>query len=118
MTQKTLARFPDTPEFRSIGTAGRLRYWHPYELKWVMRPIAHRYPKTYEKIGNVLLKKGFDVSNPATEIPPAQTYRMWLAIMAAMPPHVIPNDRGEPDQTPWAEIDWERFTESLRIGQL
>ena len=114
MAAKTLARFPDTPENRDIGTAGRVKYWHPYELKSVMREVAHRYPKTYEKIGNLLLKQGFDVSGSAQKHSAADVYRIWLVIMAAMPPHVIPNNRGEPDQTPWAEINWQQFTEELR----
>ena len=114
MAAKTLARFPDTPENRDIGTAGRIKYWHPYELKSVMREVAHRYPKTYEKLGNLLLQQGFDVSDSAKWHEASEVYRIWLVIMAAMPPHVIPNDRGEPDQTPWGEINWEQFTENLR----
>ena len=114
MTAKTLARWPDTDVNRSLGIVGRVKYWHPYELKSVMRKVAHRYPKTYEKVGNLMLKQGFDVSEASAQFEPFEVYLMWIAIMAAMPPHVIPADRGELDQTPWCEIDWSGFVKSLR----
>ena len=74
-----------------------------------MREIAARYPVTYRRVGDAVAARGLDfVGEPS----PSETRRIMLAIIAAMPPHVIPyGSMG--DNTPWGLIDWELFLSSL-----
>ena len=75
-----------------------------------MREIASRYPITYKKVGKKIEGLGYDLS---VEPDPHQVETMMLAILAAMPPHVIPyGSMG--DNTPWGEIDWRPFVADLR----
>lgn len=67
-----------------------------------MREIAARYPITYRKVGDLIAARGFDLTE---EPPPAVSYEIMVAIIAAMPPHVIPyGSMG--DDTPWGENNW------------
>jgi len=97
-----LRYFPDTPVNRSIGIVGKLMYWHPYALRHPMREVAARYPVTYKKVGETIEALGFDL---AVEPSKSDCCRMMLAIIAAMPPHVIPYGSMGCD-TPWSLIDW------------
>ena len=77
-------------------------YWHPFALRRPMREIAARYPVTYRKVGEVIAARGFNLTKATT---PADTYEIMVAILAAMPPHVIPyGPMG--DDTPWGENNW------------
>jgi|TARA_R100000479_G_scaffold32775_1_gene13296 hypothetical protein len=74
-----------------------------------MREIASRYPITYKKVGNTIEALGFDLT---VEPSKHDCYRMMLAILAAMPPHVIPyGSMG--DDTPWALTDWTSLLADL-----
>ena len=76
-----------------------------------MREIAARYPVTYERVGRIVQARGFDCSIHAGRSEPR---RVMLAILAAMPPHVIPyGSMG--DHTPWGSIDWEPFLDDLDL---
>ena len=67
-----------------------------------MREIAARYPVTYRRVGDVIAARGFDLTNEST---PADAYEIMVAILATMPPHVIPyGPMG--DDTPWGENNW------------
>ena len=74
-----------------------------------MREIAARYPVTYRRVGDAVAARGLNfVGEPS----PPETRRIMLAIIAAMPPHVIPyGSMG--DNTTWGLIDWELFLSSL-----
>jgi len=110
---KGLRYFPDTPVNQSIGIVGKLMYWHPYALRHVMREVASRYPITYHKVGESLAAKDFDLHVEGSE---AETYQMMVAILALMPPHVIPfGPMG--DNTPWGEIDWTSLLSDLQSKQ-
>tara|TARA_B100001094_G_scaffold117303_1_gene113148 strand:- start:176 stop:748 length:573 start_codon:yes stop_codon:yes gene_type:complete len=74
-----------------------------------MREIAARYPVTYRRVGEKIEALGFDLSVEST---PKETYRMMTAILAAMPPHVVPYGSMGDDKT-WAEIDWCEFMSDL-----
>ena len=74
-----------------------------------MREIAARYPITYRRVGEKLEALGFDLS---AEFTPETTYRMMVAILAAMPPRVVPFGSMGCDKT-WAETDWSSFLEGL-----
>jgi hypothetical protein len=75
-----------------------------------MREIAARYPITYKKVGKTISALGFDTT---AEPEPEVTFRMMLAILASMPPHVIPyGSMG--DDTPWAETDWSSLFDQLQ----
>ena len=75
-----------------------------------MREIASRYPVTYKKVGKKVEALGYDLT---VEPKPYEIETMMLAILAAMPPHVIPyGSMG--DNTPWGEIDWRPFIADLR----
>ena len=74
-----------------------------------MREIASRYPITYRKVGKKVEALGYDLT---AEPKPHEIETMMLAILAAMPPHVIPyGSMG--DNTPWGEIDWREFIADL-----
>lgn len=74
-----------------------------------MREIASRYPTTYKKVGEKIEALGYDLS---IEPPPHHTLTMMYAILAAMPPHVIPyGSMG--DHRAWGEIDWREFIADL-----
>tara|TARA_Y100000004_G_C8878128_1_gene396398 strand:+ start:735 stop:1022 length:288 start_codon:yes stop_codon:yes gene_type:complete len=86
----------------STGLVGKFKYWHPFALRYPMREIAARYPITYKKVGETIEALGFDLT---VEPSKAECSRMMLAIIAAMPPHIIPyGSMG--DDRPWALIDW------------
>ena len=87
-----------------------MSYWHPWALRRPMREIASRYPITYKKVGKKIEALGYDLS---VEPDPHHVETMMVAILAAMPPHVIPyGSMG--DDTPWGEIDWRPFVADLR----
>ena len=75
-----------------------------------MREIAARYPITYRRVGEKIEALGYDLS---TEPAPHDTSTMMLAILAAMPPHVIPYGSMGDNRT-WGEIDWREFIADLR----
>lgn len=75
-----------------------------------MREIAARYPITYRRVGEKIEALGYDLS---TEPPPSETHTMMFAILAAMPPHVVPY-RSMGDDKTWGEIDWREFMADLR----
>ena len=88
-------------------------YWHPYALRRPMREIASRYPITYRKVGEKVRAMGFDFQNEPTK---AETHQLMVAILAAMPPHVIPyGSMG--DDTPWGEYNWFSFLTDLQTEQ-
>ena len=104
-----LRYFPDTPVNQSLGLVGKLKYWHPFALRYPMREIAARYPITYKKVGETIEALGFDLT---VEPSKAECSRMMLAIIAAMPPHIIPyGSMG--DDRPWALIDWTSLVADL-----
>jgi len=74
-----------------------------------MREIAARYPITYRKVGKKVEALGYDLS---TEPPPHHIHTMMYAILAAMPPHVIPYGSMGDNRT-WGEIDWREFIADL-----
>ncbi len=86
-----------------------MSYWHPWALRRPMREIASRYPITYKKVGKTIEALGFDTS---VEPSKPDCYRMMLAILAAMPPHVIPYGSMGND-TPWALTDWTSLMDDL-----
>lgn len=86
-----------------------VKYWHPWALRHPMREIAARYPVTYERVGRIIDAHGFDCTIHA---PPSEPRRVFIAILAAMPPHVIPYGSME-DDTPWGSIDWGPFLDDL-----
>jgi hypothetical protein len=81
-----------------------MTYWHPHALRHPMREVAARYPITYRRVGEKVEALGLDSSG--------DSYRIMVAILAAMPPHVIPYSQMG-DDTPWGEIDWSGFLEGL-----
>ena len=86
-----------------------MAYWHPYRLRRPMREIAARYPITYRRVGEKIAALGFDLTvEPSKD----DCYRMMLAILAAMPPHVIPYGSMGND-TPWALTDWTSLLADL-----
>lgn len=86
-----------------------MTYWHPFALRRPLREIAARYPVTYRKVGELIAARGFNLTKEST---PADTYEIMVAILAAMPPHVIPyGPMG--DDTPWGEINWAPFLADL-----
>ena len=86
-----------------------MSYWHPWALRRPMREIASRYPTTYKKVGKTIESLGYDLTvEPKAEV----TYRMMIAILAAMPPHVVPyGSMG--DNKSWGEINWQPFLDEL-----
>lgn len=86
-----------------------MAYWHPWALRHPMREIAARYPVTYRRVGEAVAARGLNSDDWPS---PSETRRIMLAIIAAMPPHVIPYGSMGCD-TPWALIDWEPFLSSL-----
>ena len=91
------------------------RYWHPYALRRPMREIAARYPVTYRKVGEAMTARGFDVDPRGADLSASESFRLFVAILAAMPPHVVPyGSMG--DETPWGRIDWLPFLLSLQRG--
>ena len=90
-----------------------MTYWHPYALRRPMREIASRYPITYRKVGEKFRAMGFSFQNEPTK---AETYQLMVAILAAMPPHVIPyGSMG--DDTAWGEYNWTSFLTDLQTEQ-
>lgn len=79
-----------------------------------MREIAARYPITYKKVGKTIEALGLDTT---VEPEPEVTFRIMLAILAAMPPHVIPyGSMG--DDTPWSHTDWAPLFDDLQESVL
>ena len=78
-----------------------------------MRDVADRYPKTYQKIGKTLVSLGYDIDPCSTyRHTPKELHRMFLAIIAAMPPHVKPYwSLGI--ELKWGEIDWSTLLASF-----
>ena len=74
-----------------------------------MREIAARYPITYRRVGEKVEALGYDLSS---EPAPHHIHTMMFAILAAMPPHVIPYGSMGDDRT-WGEIDWREFIADL-----
>ena len=90
-----------------------MTYWHPYALRRPMREIAARYPITYRKVGEKVKAMGFDLQGEPTKV---ETHQLMVAILAAMPPHVIPyGSMG--DDTPWGEYNWFAFLTDLQTEQ-
>lgn len=82
-----------------------MNYWHDYSLRFPLREVAARYPKTYQKVGDQLRERGLtsDKLNfgESKEIAKEQ----WIATLAAMPPHVQPY-KSLGDKKTWAQQDW------------
>ena len=74
-----------------------------------MREIAARYPITYRRVGEKIEALGYDLS---VEPSPSDIHTMMIAILAAMPPHVIPYSSMGDNRT-WGEIDWRAFIADL-----
>ena len=74
-----------------------------------MREIAARYPITYRRVGEKIQALGYDLSS---ELAPHHIHTMMFAILAAMPPHVIPYGSMGDNRT-WGEIDWREFIADL-----
>ena len=93
-----------------------MRYWHPYELKHVMREVAAHYPKTYLKLRSLLASQGFNVDpDRQTVDTPDDCYRMFVSIIAAMPRYVRPWRQMGDDRT-WDQINWNSYLEDLKQG--
>lgn len=113
--QHRLRRFPRKPVHQRIGTAGRVMYWHPPALKYIMREVADSYPTTYKMVGRALLAQGFRISEAdrLKRDDPWETYRMFLAILELMPPHIRPH-RCYGDSRPWGEMDFSGILQELK----
>ena len=87
-----------------------MSYWHPFALRHPMREVAARYPVTYRKIGEVIAARGLACD---VEPPPEVSYQIMIAIIAAMPPHIIPyGSMG--DDTPWSHTEWGSLLADLQ----
>jgi hypothetical protein len=82
-----------------------MNYWHDHELRLPLREVASRYPKTYQKVGAELRKKGLTSEGKSWEESRQILYAQWIATLAAMPPHVVPYQNFGDSKT-WAEQDW------------
>lgn len=90
-----------------------VNYWHPFELRRPMREIAAFYPKTYQKVGAAIADLGYDVLNTSSySFSSDELQNMFLAILAAMPPHVKPY-RSMGDETTWGDCDWTCLFQNL-----
>ncbi len=89
-------------------------YWHSYEFRF-LREIQARYPKTYQKVGRQLEANGiFDHRKSKPNNPPTkeELQAEFFAILAAMPPHIIPFEKmGNPTQ--WKDINWLKTYQCL-----
>ena len=89
-----------------------MTYWHNRELRYPMREIASRYPKTYKKVGDQLREMGLVREFRAGrkgEDSKKIILKQWIATLAAMPPHVQPyRDMGDGEKytKTWGEQDW------------
>ena len=92
------------PTYGRLPLLATMTYWHPYALRHPMREVAARYPITYRRVGEKVEALGLDSSG--------DSYRIMVAILAAMPPHVVPYSQMG-DDTPWGEIDWSGFLDGL-----
>ena len=85
-----------------------MSYYHSYELRHLLRPIAARYPKTYKRVGEQLVKQ------KRTQETGATLEAEILAWIAAMPPHVQPYKCYTGNEITWGEIDWPRTIKVLK----
>tara|TARA_B100000902_G_scaffold139955_1_gene138010 strand:- start:1894 stop:2178 length:285 start_codon:yes stop_codon:yes gene_type:complete len=82
-----------------------MEYWHDHSLRYPLREVAARYPKTYQKVGNQLRELGLTSDEKSREESKSILKKQWIAALAAMPPHVQPyKDMG--DTKTWAQQDW------------
>tara|TARA_R100001443_G_scaffold115497_2_gene133396 strand:- start:75 stop:359 length:285 start_codon:yes stop_codon:yes gene_type:complete len=82
-----------------------MNYWHDYALRYPLRAVAARYPKTYQKVGDQLRELGLTSDEKSWEESKSILKKQWIATLAAMPPHVQPyKDMG--DLKTWAQQDW------------
>ena len=81
-----------------------MAYWHNHEFRHELRGIAAHYPKTYQKIGAILEKKGFLGNDNLLE--------EWVAILQYMPKNVIPY-RGMGNEKTWGEYNWTKRTQEV-----
>ena len=86
-----------------------MTYWHHWELRHPMREVAHWYPKTYAKTGEILKAANLLAANNPNQWEPEAIRSELLAIIAAVPGHVQPYKRSSGDPTPWALIDWQHI---------
>ena len=82
-----------------------LKYWHSHEFRHMLRGVASRYPKTYQKVGRHLEEIGIYKNRESIGNEGEELKREFFAIVSAMPCHIIPNaDMGNDKQ--WKDIDW------------
>ena len=90
-----------------------VNYWHPYELRRPMREVAAFYPKTYQKVGAAIADLGYDIPTTSNySLRSDELQKMFIAILALMPPHVKPY-RSMGDDTTWGNCDWTYFFQDL-----
>lgn len=80
-------------------------YWHDHALRLPLREVAARYPKTYQKVGDVLRKRGLTSEGKSWGDSRKIVSEQWIATLAAMPPHVVPYQNFGDSKT-WAQQDW------------
>ena len=81
------------------------KYWHSYEFRHMLRGIASRYPKTYQKVGRQLEENGIYVYREVLGKTEWALKREFFAIISVMPADVIPYaEMGDTRQ--WKEFDW------------
>ena len=88
-------------------------YWHHYDLRFLMRPIAARYPRTYKKVGDKLKASG-KLCTYETEPSKEDVLRELFGIISAMPPHIKPWEKCNNDPQTWVEIDWSKMIEQIK----
>lgn len=95
-----------------------MNYWHDYSLRFPLREVAARYPKTYQKVGDQLRELDLTSDEKSWEESMKIVYRQWIATLAAMPPHVQPY-KSMGDTKTWAQQDWSSvFREIERLTSL
>tara|TARA_R100001082_G_C4270294_1_gene119453 strand:- start:99 stop:401 length:303 start_codon:yes stop_codon:yes gene_type:complete len=84
-------------------------YWHSYEFRF-LRYTAGHYPKTYQRVGKQLEELGIFKDRELDN--KEQLKREFFAIIAAMPPHVVPF-APYGNNKKWREIDWYKTYQAL-----
>ena len=90
-------------------------YWHSTEFKHILRGVASRYPKTYQRIGRQLEANGiFKYRGLNRQPTKEELQKEFFAFVAAMPPHIIPFYSFGNDKK-WQEIDWFKTYQLIGI---
>jgi hypothetical protein len=93
-----------------------MTYWHDSALKFPLQEVASRYPKTYQRVGDELRKKGLTSEGKHDWSESRKiAFEQWIAILAAMPPHVVPYESYGDSRT-WAQHDWTSVTTAIAMG--